>query len=148
MDERQQEIKVRARPTDAPGPPWACPPHVPRPLKSRIAPKVQQALGIWLVDSGCSDHITGSDLMARTSDCKTIYATANGAVTPTGIGTAETPVGRLPGVRCVSTSPNLLSLGTLIGGQGFQFHWTKGQGAKLTYPNGFEEYVPVHNRVP
>ena len=50
------------------------------------SPKVQQALGIWLVDSGCSDHITGGELATRTADCKTAYATASGTVTPSGIG--------------------------------------------------------------
>lgn len=65
---------------------------------------------IWLIDCGASDHIAGESLQSIDStETGDPIATANGPRVPEAIGSANTPLGTMKGVRLMPGSPNCLS---------------------------------------
>ena len=64
--------------------------------------KVRAAMGVWLLDTGCSDHVTNMKLIERQGEYPVTYSTANGMVKPSWCRCRRNPRGlarRSPGSR-------------------------------------------------
>lgn len=103
----------------------------------------------WLIDSGASRHMCPLESIESTIRPSTVVVeTANGIVRPLGEGTARVEaLARSVDAVILEGTPNLLSLGSLIG-EGYKFLWLSADDCWLVKPCGVAMKGDVTNRVP
>ncbi|MED5527236.1 MAG: hypothetical protein VYC81_01075 [Actinomycetota bacterium] len=121
--------------------------------EQQAAPVASALLGhactSWLLDTGASDHVVGSEALLRvTAPSSGVLQTAAGPVPGGEVGLVQTPLGVVSGARQMPGSPNLLSLGVLAMKRGYGFRWDPFQRPVLVHPGGREEELRLENRVP